>query len=329
MSGDKPNKPIDNGAKAESEPPTRATDPAPTPAAAARGTFLILLVASLVVAGAVFLPVWQPVILGAALAATVVRYYDKLVKHLRGRRALGAAIMTVGVLLFVLLPLAGLVSFLIIQGAEVAKVVSELVNTTHGVTDLIVRLPDGLQEYAQKLAEVVPIDTQELSAKLASGSKWAAATVGSVLSAASGLVFHLALTLIAFYFFLIDGPDMVRWIAGVLPLKERQTYEVLHDFREMARVVIGSNVIVGGLQAIAAVIGYLVAPIPHPYFFALLTFIASFIPSVGTALISVPLVLYLFILGRWVWAIGLFAWTVLLVGGIDNILRPWLLRGAG
>ena len=310
-------------------PLPRAIDPAPTPGAAARATFLILLVLSLTIVAAVFVPVWQPVILGASLAATVLRYYDKLVLRLRGRKNLGAVIMTIGVLLFVLLPLAGLVSFLVIQGAEVAKVVSDVFRETHGVEDLIGRLPEQLQGHARHLAEIMPIDLQQMSERVASGSKWAASTIGGVLSATSSVVFSLALTLIAFYFCLTDGPQAVRWIARVLPLKERQTYEVLHDFREMARVVIGSNVIVGSLQAIVAGIGYAIAPVPHPFFFTLLTFVASFVPSVGTALVSIPLCALLLIMGHQWWAIFLFVWAVLGVGGVDNVLRPLLLRGAG
>lgn len=312
-----------------STPQSRSNDPAPMPGSAARATFMILLVLSVASVTAVFLPVWQPVILGASLAATVVRYYDKLAAKLKGRRNVAAVLMTIGLLLFVLLPLAGLVSFIVVQGTEVARYVQELVATTHGIDDVIGHLPESLQGPAHKLAEVVPIDFQEISARLASGSKWAAATVGSLLSTTSNLLFELVLTLIAFYCFLLDGPSLVRWIARVLPLKERQTYEVLHDFREMARVVIGSNVIVGGLQAIAATIFYVPSPVPHPFFFGLLTFIASFVPSVGTALVSVPLTILLFVMGHYVWAIFMIVWCILLVGGIDNVLRPLLLRGAG
>jgi predicted PurR-regulated permease PerM len=128
---------------------------------------------------------------------------------------------------------------------------------------------------------------------------------------------------------LVDGPALVSWLARVLPLKERQTYEVLDDFRQMARAVIGSNIIVGGTQALVAGIGYTIAPITHPVFFGLLTFVASFIPSVGTAIVSVPLILLLLIVGKPWWALFLAIWCLGLVGAVDNILRPVLLRGAG
>jgi predicted PurR-regulated permease PerM len=90
--------------------------------------------------------------------------------------------------------------------------------------------------------------------------------------------------------------------------------------------VIGSNVLTGLAQAAVATVGYLVAGAPQPLFFGLLTLLASFIPTVGTALISLPLAGLLFLLGK-PWA-GLFLvlWSVLIVALVDNVMRPWLIR---
>jgi predicted PurR-regulated permease PerM len=54
---------------------------------------------------------------------------------------------------------------------------------------------------------------------------------------------------------------------------------------------------------------------------------ASFIPVVGTALIWVPATIYLLLTNQWEWAIFLTAWGVLVVGSIDNIVRPLLMQG--
>lgn len=310
-------------------PPTPATDPAPTPASAARIVYFILLLGSLILVSAIFVPVWKPVVLGAVLAATLFRYYQKLAVRLRRRRSLAAIMMTIGVLLFVLLPLAGVVSFLVVQGTQAAKVVAELVRSSAGFEDVLAKLPEGVANTLRRVMEVLPIDMQQLSDQAAASGKWAATTVGGLLSMTSALVFSLGLALISFYFFLIDGQQLVKWLAEVLPLKDRQTYEVLDDCRQMAKAVIGSNIIVGGTQAVVAGIAYAIAPVPHALFFALLTFLASFIPSVGTAIVSIPLTLLMLITGHPVWAIFLGIWCLGLVGAVDNILRPILLRGAG
>ena len=319
----------DSTPAAPETPPSPATDPAPTPASAARLVYFVLLILSLILVSTIFVPVWKPVVLGAVLAATLIRYYEKFVVRLRGRKSLGAILMTIGVLVFVLLPLAGVLSFLVVQGTQAAKVIADLINSSQGSEDFITRLPEPIQHAVRTVMEMVPFDMQQLSERAAQGGRWAATTVGSVLSMTSALVFSLGLALISFYFFLVDGQALVGWLAQVLPLKDRQTYEVLDDFRQMAKAVIGSNIIVGGTQAIVAGIGYAIAPIPHPMFFGMVTFLASFIPSVGTAIVSVPLIGLLLIVGKPWWALFLAIWCLGLVGAVDNILRPILLRGAG
>jgi predicted PurR-regulated permease PerM len=226
--------------------------------------------------------------------------------------------------------LGGILSFLVVQGTQAARWVADLIRTSHGgVDELIDRLPMRLQDAARTIVEMVPIDVQQLAERAAEGSQWAATTVGSLLQATSSLVLNLGLMLIALYFFLVDGPSLVRWLARVLPLKERQTYEVLNDFRQMARIVIGSNIAVGALQATVASIAYVIAPVPHPAFFGLLTFMASFVPSVGTAIVSVPLTLLMLVMGKPWWALFLGLWALGLVSAVDNVVRPLLLRGAG
>ncbi len=309
--------------------PTPATDPAPSPASAARIVYFIMLLGSLVLVSVIFVPVWKPVVLGAVLAATLFRYYQKFAARLGRRKSLSAILMTIGVLLFILLPLGGVLSFLVVQGTQAAKVIADLIHSSAGFEEVMSKLPESVANLVRQVLEIVPIDMEQISERAAQGGKWAATTVGGLLSMTSALVFNLGLALISFYFFLVDGPQLVRWLAEVLPLKDRQTYEVLDDFRQMAKAVIGSNIIVGGTQAIVAGIGYAIAPVPHAIFFALLTFLASFIPSVGTAIVSVPLVLLMLITGHPVWAIFLGVWCLGIVGAVDNILRPILLRGAG
>ncbi|EPO2984711.1 AI-2E family transporter, partial [Vibrio parahaemolyticus] len=51
-------------------------------------------------------------------------------------------------------------------------------------------------------------------------------------------------------------------------------------------------------------------------------------PVVGTALIWIPAAAYLFLTGDMTWAIFLTAWSVVIVGSIDNLLRPLLMQGS-
>jgi predicted PurR-regulated permease PerM len=132
--------------------------------------------------------------------------------------------------------------------------------------------------------------------------------------------------LVAFYALLVDGRRLVDWIEYVSPLPELQTLELLGQFRRVSGSVLGSSLITAIAQSAAATVGYLVAGVPNPFFFALLTFFASFLPSVGTAIIAFPLVGLLAVMGQ-VWQpIFLAAWALVVVGLVDNLLKPLLIR---
>jgi len=95
----------------------------------------------------------------------------------------------------------------------------------------------------------------------------------------------------------------------------------------VSRSVLGSTVITAGVQAVAATVGYLIVQVPHAVFFGLATFFCAFIPAVGTALVVLPLAGLLFLQGHPWKAVFLLAWAILVVGTIDNLLKPFLIRG--
>jgi predicted PurR-regulated permease PerM len=77
-------------------------------------------------------------------------------------------------------------------------------------------------------------------------------------------------------------------------------------------------------QAVVAGIGFVIAGVPAAALLALLTFFASVVPIVGTALVWLPAAIWLFHLGATGWGIFMLIWG-LGVGNLDNIVKPWLI----
>ena len=103
--------------------------------------------------------------------------------------------------------------------------------------------------------------------------------------------------------------------------------QLLREFRTTARSVLGANFITGGVQAVIATVGFFIAGAPSPIFFGLVTLFASLIPSVGTALVTLPVAGLVLLLGHPWKALFLALWALVVVGLIDNVLRPMLIRG--
>jgi len=139
--------------------------------------------------------------------------------------------------------------------------------------------------------------------------------------------FQLAMMLIAFFFLLRDGRGLVGWLERTSPLPEGRVRAILGELRTVARSVLGANFITAATQSGVATVGFLIARAPSPVFFGLLTLITAMIPSVGSALITLPVAGLMLLTGhRWA-ALFLAIWGLFVVGLIDNLLRPILIKG--
>src|SRR5215213_18419 len=174
---------------------------------------------------------------------------------------------------------------------------------------------------------MLPRAASALPSAPAEAGRWAATQAQYALTALSDFAFELAMMMIAFFFVLTDGKRLVNWMAAVSPMGSARTRELLDECRLVARSVIGSNFLTGIAQAAVATIGYLIAQAPKPLFFGLCTLLASFIPSVGTAIVALPLAGLLFLMGKPIAALFLAIWALLVVSLVDNLLRPIMIRG--
>jgi predicted PurR-regulated permease PerM len=167
---------------------------------------------------------------------------------------------------------------------------------------------------------------ESLQGQLSSRGATAAQTVGGMVAATGSLVFQTVMMLIALYFLLVDGKRLVTWLESVSPLKRGQTTELLMEFRSVTRSVLVSTLATAGVQAVAALVGYLVTRVPVPIFFAAITFFFALIPAVGAATVCVAAALVLLATGHPVAAIILAAWGIIVVGLSDNVIKPILAK---
>jgi predicted PurR-regulated permease PerM len=112
----------------------------------------------------------------------------------------------------------------------------------------------------------------------------------------------------------------------VAPLAPGQTLELLEGFKNVSYAVIVSTLITSGIQAAAALIGFYIASVPSPIFFAAVTFFAAFIPAIGAAVISLIAALLLLATGHPYMAAFLAIWGIVVVGLVDNLVKPLLIK---
>jgi predicted PurR-regulated permease PerM len=185
------------------------------------------------------------------------------------------------------------------------------------VVELIERLPETFRETAADALERLP----RAQGARAAAAGWAAVT------ATGQFIFHAALMLIALFFLLIQGDAFVLWLDHVLPLRSGQTRELLAEFKQVSYAVVVSTLITAAVQAVAAVVGYYIARVPHPIFFGAVTFFCAIIPAIGAASVCLAAALLLVVTGHPYMALFLSIWGVVVVGLVDNVVKPLILKG--
>jgi predicted PurR-regulated permease PerM len=293
---------------------------------AARWTLLILTVIALFLLVRIIRPFASALFIAAVMAGAIYPWYSKLVLRVRGHRSLAAALTTVGMILVVVLPVT-LISITVAREARDGAAYVRRTLRSEGVEGLVQDLPRPLQALARRALGELPADDGEISDLAQEQGGRAAAAVGGVLGATWRVIFQLVMMLIAFYFFLVDGRELVRWLSDVVPLRRGQTERLLVDFRRVSVAVITSSVATAAIQAVTALVGYLIARVPNPIFFAVVTFLVGLIPAVGAASVVLAAAALLFLSGHAGWAVFLAIWGVGPVGLIDNVVKPYLIRG--
>jgi predicted PurR-regulated permease PerM len=145
------------------------------------------------------------------------------------------------------------------------------------------------------------------------------ATLGAVQ-----FLFMLFVWLYTMYFFLMDGDKLLEKILYYLPLQDHDEQQMLDRFTSVTRATLKGTAVIGILQGGLAGLAFWVVGIPSATFWGVIMVVLSIIPSVGTALVWVPVALILGLGGAVGKAVGLVVFCGLVVGSLDNLLRPIL-----
>ncbi|HWI84134.1 AI-2E family transporter, partial [Ramlibacter sp.] len=126
------------------------------------------------------------------------------------------------------------------------------------------------------------------------------------------------------FFLLRDGRQLSREAARALPLEQEHTRRLLKQLATVVRATVKGNVVVALVQGTLGGLAFWVLGISGPLLWGALMALLSLLPAVGAAMVWGPVAIYLLSTGS-IWSgIGLTLWGVLVIGLVDNVLRPIL-----
>lgn len=287
----------------------------------ARWFFLLLAVA---VAG-LFWQVIAPyaiTLVTAAIAAVVLSPLERRVQRVVRHPHLSAVIMVAFVFFLVVGPLATLAAVMLDQAFDI-------VASTVANPDWVAGFRLEEQPFFQLFPEFIRDAVQSLDVVgvLHNVAQWATSNLGSFLQGTTAFVLNTFIFFVALYYFLLDRERIAKEMLVLSPLRDSVDHEIALRMVQTVRGVIFGSLIVAAVQGILAGIGLTIFGVPGALLWAALVVIAAQVPMLGTGIVLLPCVAYLFIAGHPTAAIGLLIWSLVLVSTVDNILKPYVVGG--
>jgi predicted PurR-regulated permease PerM len=286
--------------------------------------FYGLLLIGIVLAVLIFLPFLTPIVLAAALAVVFGPLHRKVQSTLfkdRERSSAAALVTLVLVAIIVLVPALLIVgkiyaeiqtmyAYLIDEGGR-----SQFITAINGWSDLLtIKIFSLYPDYS--------FDSFNLTAILKKGLEWAFSNLDSIFTSITRMAFDGFILLLALFYFLRDGRELKRQIIAISPLGDADDEKIMRKLQRAIYSIFAGSILIGLIQGILVGIGFWIFGVPSPALWGFIAAIAALIPGVGTSLILIPGIAYLFLIGTTGPAIGLLIWGLLAVGLIDNFLGP-------
>lgn len=241
--------------------------------------------------------------------------------------ARSAALLTALVLFLLVLPAMLAVLMVVREGPELVGYVEGQLRDRGG--------PMGLFHVAwswlQARLPVLPTEDeiiQQVSRSIGSLASNVASHAGTVVKGAVSFVFSLVITLGVLFFLLKDAPEMARAARRVLPFGREQNDRLLTLTRDIVSASVTSMLVIALIQGVLGSITLLLLGVPGAALWGGLMGVLSMLPAVGAALVWAPAAIWLAVSGSLAKGIVLALVGVLVLGNVDNVVRPLLLSGS-
>jgi predicted PurR-regulated permease PerM len=270
--------------------------------------------------------IWQflmAIFLAGIISALSFPLYGGLKNRFRGKSGLAAASTIIIIVCVIFIPLAGLVGIVTTQAIKVGETVTpwikEQLSQPDAISDAIKSIPfiDRIEPYRNQILKKAGDLVSFISGFVM--NKLSEATIGTV-----NFVIMFFIMLYCTFFFLIEGTKVLEKILYYLPLEDYDERRILDKFTSVSRATLKGTLIVGILQGGLAGLAFAVVGIPSAVFWGTIMAVLSIIPSVGSALVWGPAAIILVATGHLAKGIGLAVFCAVVVGSLDNLLRPIL-----
>ncbi len=289
-------------------------------------TLLILLIGISLALGWILLPFYGAILWGFIIALLATPLQRWLLPRVRFGHNWAALLTMLVVLLVVILPFVLItVSIATEASGMYQRIQTGELDPARYLRGVFNALPDwvgsvldryGLTNFDKLQARV--------SALLSQGTQFIATQALNMGQFTFDFAANLFITLYLAFFLIRDGDTVLHLMRQGIPLSGAHKRELWLKFTTVIRATVKGNLLVAGLQGALGGLAFWVLGIGAPVLWAVLMAFLSLLPAVGAGLVWVPVAVFLLMQGELWQSLALVAWGVLVIGLVDNVLRPML-----
>ncbi|BDD87836.1 AI-2E family transporter [Desulfofustis limnaeus] len=287
----------------------------------------LVLLGLVLIISAVFLTMIHqfimPLFMAGLFSAVLSPAHHWLTRKLGGNAHIASILTVVGMILLVLVPLSVLIGVVVAQAINVAQSITPFVQT-------LINEPTILNRYIEKIPyieQILPyrdVLIEKAGQLVGTVSSFLIDGLSSVANLTINAVFGTIVMLYVMFYFLIMGDVLLGKMLYFLPLRDEDEQLLMRRFTSVTRATIKGTLIIGLLQGLICGLAFAIAGINGSVFWGTVMAAASIIPAFGTALVWVPALVILLLLGDFTGAIILGVLCGLVAGNLDNLIRPRL-----
>ena len=290
--------------------------------------FLVALAAvSLFFCYLLFEPFIFPLLTAAVIAIVFYPLHARVQSHIR-KPSLAALITTSLVVLVFVVPAALVLFGVKRELTNLYSLLDQKSSESGGFSEFLSASLDRPMQWIGRFVDISQIDVRaELVNRLRGLSGVLVSGGWRIVGGLGSFVLDSAITLFTLFFFFREGRALRRRIGALLPLNSEQVEKLFSGIENTIVGTVYGGLIVAAVQGAMIGIALWILGVDSPLFWGVVAAMFALLPLVGTAIVWVPAAVYLVASGSWVKGLVLVGWGALVVGSIDNILRPILIRG--
>lgn len=205
--------------------------------------------------------------------------------------------------------------------------------------DKISRAREGLNGLDEFLRSHLPIDfadsiinrsLNEIIPRIITTLQNAITYLGpKMLFSMTRFVLSAFITIFIMYYILIQSEKVIKVFRDYFPISYKNSEILLDEMGRQTKALIYGQLLISIIQGSLGALGFMLFGVSGALFWGLIMVITSFLPVFGASIVWLPAVIIMISQSRYFAAVGLFLWGALIVGTIDNLLRPKLTETLG